>query len=126
MLDSSQCEIIAYLGDGSVVHRECAREEFSGETLANVDSGLFVADEDASELQPLIRYDVDTWASEDAGEQYDIRPSEDRERVVLVHSDDGAIIGTYDSEGEAETALWELPCGPSCDRCGGYILEKGI
>jgi len=124
MLTASQCRVVAYLGDGSVIHADCAREQFSGETLANVDSGLFVADEAASELRPLTAYDVDEWASSDAYEQYSVElagPCTDRHAIV--GSDDGTVYGIYDSEAEAEAALWLIPHGPSCDHCGEHIAE---
>ncbi len=97
MLTGYQCEIVAYLGDGEIICRECAAQDYSELTLEKVDLGLT----NVSELRPLIRYNVDelngerayedarerledyagivgaTWATVQAWGQYDKETSQD-------------------------------------------------
>lgn len=64
MLTAHQCEIIAYIGDGEIICRECAVAQESTVTIEKLDAGLSAC----TSLQPLIRYEVDEYNSERAHE----------------------------------------------------------
>jgi hypothetical protein len=62
MLTASQCETVAYHGDGAVYHPECARQRFSALTVEKADVGL----DNSGGLRPLIRFELDEWQGQDA------------------------------------------------------------
>ncbi len=125
MLTYSQCQIVAYQGDGAVYHEGCARERFGTLTCEKADAGLT----NAYGLTPLIQYQIDEWASETA---YGLA----EERAYQFEYDHPALAAKLgvaslrdgnDPDLDIDRNRWRLIdrladhygaiAGPSCDEC---------
>ena len=66
MLTAYQVETVAYVGDGSIVCRECAISRYGTVAITSLDQGL---DEFAPpDVSPLIRYELEEYLSETSWE----------------------------------------------------------
>jgi hypothetical protein len=121
MLDARQAETIAYIGDGEIICRQCAIDNWGALTISKLDEGLWSRAD--GELSPLSRYDVDTYNSERAGFPndygYEIAVADDMTHSVFNESGE-LIAGPFDCEWAAEEAIYEL-VRECCGECGEVI-----
>jgi hypothetical protein len=61
MLSAYGAAIVAYLGDGFVIHEHCAVERYGELTVAKADRGLA----NTADLSPLSRYTVESQFSDE-------------------------------------------------------------
>lgn len=101
MLTGYQCETVAYIGDGEIICRDCALQDYSSVALEKLDMGLACAASDR--LSPLSRYSLGEYVSETAAEYVN---------EELNYDDDPA---------EWQRRFDELADHYCCDGCGSEI-----
>ena len=115
MLTASQCETVAYLGEGAVYHPECAAQRFSTLTVEKADVGL----DNSGGLRPMIRYELDEWQSQDAYSLAEERVSD----FEYDHPRTAALLGLGFNGRNRYRLIDRLAdrfadtCGPTCDEC---------
>lgn len=67
MLTYDQCQVVAFTLNGAIICPDCAAKATSTVTVAKAEQGLTTGDD----LTPLIRYSLDEYNGERAGEHAD-------------------------------------------------------
>ena len=109
MLSGYQCEIIAYIGDGEIICRDCAAKDYSELTLDKLDAGISCVA--SGHISPLIRYSVDELdrSYEYAEERWD---EFQRDHPALYEALDVPDWRVIDRRAEKH------PCPECCGSCG--------
>lgn len=121
MLTATQVETVAFVTDGGIICRDCAESRFGELGVAAIEEGI--AEFLPRDVSPLIRYELDNIIGEDAHEWI----AQEGEVWQNIDGDwysrtNGETHGPFDSEDEAEQALYdEYPDEYACDDCGGGI-----
>ena len=115
MLTAHQAETVAFVTDGGIICRDCAEKRFGEMGTAAIEEGF--AEFVPSDVSPICRYELDSWAGEIAWEN----ASE-----IVRNDDDGDVTDAErDSKTEderIEAVFASLPVEYFCDDCGGDVL----
>lgn len=128
MFTYAQVQVAAFTSEhGGVFHADCARELFGTLTTEKAEAGLT----NAYGLTPLIQYQVDEWAGEDAWNlaeelAYDFADEHPRTAALFGVANANSAGDTNDTRNR-----WGLIdrladrfadiAGPTCDHCGEVI-----